>query len=124
MANHCFMLSKNLPSTCYQRRPATRHRRQLAILITSLVFTSHANAAVAGDPQGSGVIIGAMNWLQGTLLGTVATVAAVIAVAMVGFLMLTGRMNWRHGTVVILGCFILFGATSIVAGIRASAAGF
>jgi type IV secretion system protein VirB2 len=38
-------------------------------------------------------------------------------------MMLTGRMNWRYGAVVILGCFILFGATSIVAGIRAAAVG-
>jgi type IV secretory pathway VirB2 component (pilin) len=75
------------------------------------------------DPQGSGVIVGAMGWLQGTLLGTAATVAAVIAVAAVGFMMLTGRINWRHGAVVILGCFILFGAASIVGGIRAAAGG-
>lgn len=82
-----------------------------------------ARAAIAADPAGSGVIIGAVNWLQGTLLGTAATVAAVIAIAAVGFMMLTGRINWRHGAVVILGCFILFGAASIVAGIRAAAAG-
>ena len=63
----------------------------------------------------------AVHWLEGTLLGTVATVIAVIAVASVGFMMLTGRMNWRHGAVVILGCFILFGAASIVAGIRQAA---
>jgi type IV secretion system protein VirB2 len=55
------------------------------------------------------------------LLGTVATVAAIIAVASVGFLMLTGRMNWRYGATVILGCFILFGAASIVGGIQSSA---
>ena len=73
------------------------------------------------DPAGSGAILGAVKWVQGTLLGTVATVVAVIAVASVGFMMLTGRMNWRHGAVVILGCFILFGATSIVGGIRAAA---
>jgi type IV secretion system protein VirB2 len=65
--------------------------------------------------------VSAVNWLQGTLLGTVATVVAVIAVASVGFMMLTGRMNWRHGAVVIIGCFILFGAASIVAGIRQAA---
>lgn len=82
-----------------------------------------ALAAIGGDPAGSGVIVGAVNWLQGTLLGTVATVAAVIAVAAVGFMMLTGRINWRHGAVVILGSFILFGAASIVAGIRSAAAG-
>lgn len=64
-----------------------------------------------------------MNWLQGTLLGTVATTVAVIAIAAVGLMMLTGRINWRHGAVVIVGCFILFGAASIVAGIRAAAGG-
>lgn len=74
-----------------------------------------------GDPAGSGPVVGALHWLQHTLLGTVATVAAIIAVASVGFLMLTGRMNWRYGATVILGCFILFGAASIVGGIQASA---
>ncbi len=73
------------------------------------------------DPAGSGVLVAAVNWLQGTLLGTVATVVAVIAVASVGFLMLTGRINWRYGATVILGCFILFGAASIVAGIQSTA---
>ena len=72
------------------------------------------------DPSGSGPIVGALSWLQGTLLGTVATIAAVIAVASVGFLMLTGRINWRYGATVILGCFVLFGAASIVGGIRSA----
>lgn len=82
-----------------------------------------AFAAIPADPEGSSVIIDAMSWLQGTLLGTAATVVAVIAVAAVGFAMLTGRINWRHGAVVILGCFILFGAASIVGGIRSVAGG-
>ena len=75
------------------------------------------------DPQGSGPIVAALDWMQGSLLGNVATTAAVIAVAAVGFMMLTGRMNWRYGITVVVGCFILFGATSIVAGIRAAAGG-
>lgn len=87
------------------------------------VASAPAMAGIPADPEGSGVILGAMNWLQGTLLGTVATVVAVIAVAAVGFMMLTGRINWRHGAVVVLGCFVLFGAGSIVAGIRAAAGG-
>ena len=44
--------------------------------------------------------------------------AAVIAVAAVGFLMLTGRIEWKRGLVVVIGCFIIFGAAAIVAGIR------
>jgi type IV secretory pathway VirB2 component (pilin) len=89
----------------------------------SYVLALPVYASIQVDPQGSGAIVQAVDWLQGTLLGTVATVVAVIAVAAVGFAMLTGRVNWRHGSVVILGCFILFGATSIVAGIRATASG-
>jgi type IV secretion system protein VirB2 len=38
-------------------------------------------------------------------------------------MMLTGRMNWRFGATVILGCFILFGASAIVSGIQAASAG-
>lgn len=74
------------------------------------------------DPAGSGALVGAVSWLQGTLLGTVATVVAVIAVASVGYMMLTGRMNWRYGITVIVGCFILFGAAGIVGGIQSTAA--
>ena len=92
----------------------------LALASVSLVPGS-AFAQMAGDPAGSGAIVGAVSWLQGTLLGTVATTIAVIAVAFVGLMMLTGRMNWRHGAAVILGCFILFGAASIVAGIQTAA---
>jgi type IV secretion system protein VirB2 len=75
------------------------------------------------NPQGSGPIMAAINWIEGTLLGNVATTVAVIAVAVVGFMMLTGRMNWRHGATVIIGCFVLFGAASIVAGIQSMARG-
>jgi len=92
-----------------------------ALSASLLAAPAHAQDSYT-DPAGSGVLVSAVNWLQGTLLGTVATVAAVIAVACVGFMMLTGRINWRHGATVILGCFILFGAASIVAGIQSAAA--
>jgi len=94
-------------------------------VLVALWTSIQANVALAqdslADPQGSGAIVSAVRWLEGTLLGTVATVVAVIAVASVGFLMLTGRINWRYGATVILGCFILFGAASIVAGIQSTA---
>ena len=86
----------------------------------SLMALSAPAAAAQANPQGSGPIV-APAWLQGTLLGNVATAVAVIAVAMVGFMMLTGRMNWRFGATVIIGCFILFGAGTIVAGIQSAA---
>ena len=97
------------------------------VLIAALIAAAWPAAAVAqdsySDPAGAGPIVGALQWLQGTLLGTAATVVAVIAVATVGFLMLAGRMNWRDGATVIIGCFILFGAASIVGGIQATAGG-
>ncbi len=87
------------------------------------LLASPAYAQAYADPEGAGAIVGALHWIQGTLLGTTATVVAVIAVAFCGYMMLTGRLNWRHGATVIVGCFILFGATSIVAGIQTAASG-
>lgn len=89
--------------------------------IAGLFYAATAHAQEIADPAGSGVLVSAVRWLEGTLLGTIATVVAVIAVATVGFMMLTGRINWRYGATVILGCFILFGAASIVAGIQSTA---
>ena len=75
------------------------------------------------DPAGSGPILGALNWSEGTLLGNLATTAAVIAVAVVGLMMLTGRIDWKRGLTVVLGAFIIFGAAAIVAGMRSIATG-
>ncbi|WP_379548138.1 TrbC/VirB2 family protein [Qipengyuania sp. DSG2-2] len=94
--------------------------------VAAAAFVTPA-AAIAqvqqADPAGSGPIVNALTWLQGTLLGNVATAVAVMAVAAVGFMMLTGRLNWRFGATVIIGTFILFGAASIVAGIQGAAGG-
>lgn len=90
--------------------------------LSAAILASPASAQIAApDPAGSGPVLGAVEWLQGTLLGNVATAVAVIAVAAVGFMMLTGRINWKYGATVVLGLFILFGAASIVGGIRSAA---
>ncbi len=88
------------------------------ILLPALLFATPAWAQVTNDPEGSSPILAALQWVQGTLLGNLATTAAVIAVAVVGFMMLTGRIEWRRGLTVVIGCFIIFGAVAIVAGIR------
>ncbi|MEP3050462.1 MAG: TrbC/VirB2 family protein [Erythrobacter sp.] len=95
--------------------PANLKYRIAAI---ALLVAPNSALAQSADPQGSGPIVAALAWLQGTLLGNVATAIAVMAVAAVGFMMLTGRMNWRFGATVIIGLFILFGAGTIVAGIQ------
>lgn len=92
-------------------------------LLAAIALSPQAALAqtVVRDPAGSGPIVAALGWLQGTLLGNVATAVAVMAVAAVGFMMLTGRMNWRFGATVIIGVFILFGAGAIVSGIQSAA---
>ncbi len=91
-----------------------------AMAVSMMTWATNASAQAAG-PAGSSPITGAVDWIQQTLLGRVATTVAVIAVAAVGFMMLTGRMNWRYGATVIVGVFILFGAATIVGGIQAMA---
>ena len=98
--------------------------KSLKYALAALSLATPAAAfAQPGGPQGSGPILAALVWLQGTLLGNVATAVAVMAVAAVGFMMLTGRMNWRFGATVIIGCFVLFGAGAIVSGIQSVAVG-
>ena len=103
-----------------QIRLAVRPFGRIAAALT-LALSHGAALAQNADPAGSGPINSALLWLQGTLLGTVATTVAVMAVAAICFMMLTGRMNWRVGATVIIGVFILFGATTIVAGIQSAA---
>lgn len=91
-------------------------------LIAALLALPQTALAQTANPAGSGPIVAALSWLQGTLMGNVATAVAVMAVAAVGFMMLTGRLNWRFGATVIIGCFVLFGAGAIVTGIQSAAA--
>ena len=102
-------------------------RAQVLSLLAAGAVTVFATAASAQsvqlDPAGSSPILSAVGWLQGTLLGNVATALAVIAVGATGLMMLTGRIDWRRGATVILGCFIVFGAAAIVGGIRSVATG-
>ena len=94
-----------------------------APILAGLAYAGTAQAQAGNDPAGSSPLLAALDWVQGTLLGNLATTAAVIAVAAVGFMMLTGRMDWRRGLTVVIGCFIIFGAAAIVAGIRSMAGG-
>lgn len=51
------------------------------------------------------------------LFGPLAVTLCVLAVAFVGFVMLTGRMPVRMGLRVVLGCFVLLGAPVIASGL-------
>lgn len=73
------------------------------------------------DPPQTSVILSAVHWVQGIFLGNIATAIAVVAVASIGFAMLTGRVDLRRGGTIILGCFIVFGASTIANGLRNAA---
>lgn len=69
------------------------------------------------DPPAESALVAGVEWLEATALGNAATSVAVIAVAAIGLLMLAGRLELRRGLTVVAGCFILFGAGGIAAGL-------
>jgi len=97
--------------------------RLLALPMLVAMTVPASAQTVSSDPAGSGPILGALQWVQGTLLGNLATTAAVISVAVVGLMMLTGRIDWKRGLTVVIGAFIVFGAVAIVSGMRSVATG-
>lgn len=72
------------------------------------------------DPPSTSPLGDAVGWIEGTLFGTVAVTLCVLAVAMVGLMMLTGRLPVRRGMQVVLGCFVLLGAPVIAAAFTAT----
>lgn len=67
-------------------------------------------------PTDSG-LLGAVRWIEAMMLGTIATTIAILAVAVIGFLMLQGRLDWKRAARVVIGCFLIFGAPVISAGL-------
>lgn len=59
----------------------------------------------------------ASDWAVQLVGGTAATSICIIAVAFLGFLLMTGRLAVRDGLRVILGCFVLLGAPTIAQGL-------
>ncbi len=72
-------------------------------------------------PPATSAITSSATWISDLVFGSLATTIAIIAVAAVGFAMLSGRINLRRGLSVIFGCFLLFGAKSIATGLQAAA---
>lgn len=87
----------------------SRFRPRLAAFLTGL---SRSALAQSVDPQVCGPVLAAL----------IATMVAGLAIVLVGFGVLTGRIHWRFGAAVIVGCFYLFGAGAIVPGIQVAAA--
>ena len=69
------------------------------------------------DPATNGPIARSVGWIDSVATGSLASVIAVVAVAVVGMMMLTGRIEVRRGFTVVIGCFLVFGANIIAKGI-------
>lgn len=75
------------------------------------------------DPPQPSVIMAATDWVSATLFGPLATSIAIIAIALLGFAMLGGRIPIRRAAYAIIGCFLLFGAKGIADGLRSATQG-
>lgn len=75
------------------------------------------------EPDGSATT-DAVRWIEGLLMGEVALALCVIAVALIGVMMLGGRLPVRDGLRVVLGCAVLLGAPVIASGFVAGTSEF
>ena len=55
------------------------------------------------------------NWMSSFVVGELAVTLCVVAVAFLGFLLLSGRIAVRRGITVLLGSFVVLGAPIIAA---------
>jgi type IV secretory pathway VirB2 component (pilin) len=76
----------------------------------------NAGTSLFARPE-PGVLVPAVQWIEGALLGSLATVIAILAIAGIGFAMFSGRIALRRTISAILGCFVLLGASSIARGL-------
>lgn len=67
-------------------------------------------------PPGDGALATASRWLLDLLQGQVVLTIAVLAVAFLGFEMLSGRISLKNALRVVLGCFVLLGSATIAQG--------
>ena len=65
------------------------------------------------EPSGSSPLQGAVGWITQLMQGPLVVTLCVIAVALVGFAALGGRLPVRMGARAVLGCFVVLGAPAI-----------
>ncbi len=65
------------------------------------------------DAPASPAVAQAGQWLIELLAGSLATTISIIAVAVLGMMMLAGRLSLQRSMQVVVGCFMLLGASSL-----------
>lgn len=89
----------------------TKHSRLAALtLIAAAVMINPAMAQDLSPVTSFFTTIGT------ALTGTLGRAVGLVALAAVGFLFMTGRMNWMFAGSILIGLVILFGAATILAG--------
>lgn len=84
---------------------------------------SFLSLPVYSETSGPQVLAAALNWINSVLLGSLGIALSTVAVALVGFAMLAGFINFGRSVKVILGSFILMGAAPIASGLLKLARG-
>lgn len=59
----------------------------------------------------------AVRWIEDLMIGPVAALVATVGIAVIGLLFLNGTVHWNRAAKALLGCFVIFGAPSISAGL-------
>ena len=81
------------------------------------IVLAHFRQESLFEPSASSSLEASVGSTSDVLFGPLAATLCVLAVAFVGFVMLTGRMPVRMGLRVVLGCFVLLGAPVIANGL-------
>ena len=90
----------------------TPSHRRVAMVATALAVAS--TPALAQDLSPLNTFF---TTLGNALTGTTGRALGLVAVAAVGIMFLTGRMNWAFAASVMIGLVILFGAAAILGGL-------
>ena len=85
----------------------------IATLCVALPEIAHAQQAAPVEKV--------LTWFTKVLQGSLARSVAIIAVCFLGFMFLTGRMQWTIAFSIIIGIGIIFGAATLVDAMRAAA---
>lgn len=76
-------------------------------------MTIQSSYSAPFETSGSQPVEAGASWLVSLMTGSAAVGLCVLAVAVIGSLMLGGRLPVRDGVRVVLGCFVLLGAPTI-----------
>jgi type IV secretion system protein VirB2 len=67
--------------------------------------------------QSPSALVASVSWIETLVTGSLAASVAVIAIAALGFIMLSGRIDWHRSARAIVGCFLIFGAPLLASGL-------